>query len=125
MAGLDRAVISPSILAAVDLNRPPNPAFQLVPPEWQLPVTDADSDREPGSAKRVLNKDQENQEPPRQKPKLCLSLKKPGSGSRFSKPVSADELKKAAEGVTPVNTQSSNEWVLRCLGGASNYCGSR
>ena len=70
MAGLDRAVISPSILAAVDLNRdlnrPPNSAFQLVPPEWQLPVTDADSDREPSSAKRVLNEYQENQEPPRQ-----------------------------------------------------------
>ena len=27
--------------------------------------------------------------------------------------MSADELKKAAEGVTPVNTQSSNEWALR------------
>ena len=55
MAGLDRAVISPSILAAVDsnmdLSKPPNPAFQLVPPEWQLPVTDADSDREPSSGK--------------------------------------------------------------------------
>ena len=95
MAGLDRAVISPSILAAVDLNKPPNPAFQLVPTEWQLPVTDVDSDLEPSTAKQVLNEDQENfQEPPRQKPKHCLSL---GSGSRFSKPVSADELKKAAE----------------------------
>ena len=75
MAGLYRAVISPSILAAVDLNmdlnKPPNPAFQLVPPEWQ---SDADSNREPSSTKRVLNEDQENQEPPRQKPKLCLSL---------------------------------------------------
>ena len=31
---------------------------------------------------------------------------------RFSKPVSAEELKKAAEVVTPVNTQSSNDWAL-------------
>ncbi len=43
MAGLDRAVISPSILATVDLNKPPIPAFQLVPPGWQLLATNADS----------------------------------------------------------------------------------
>ena len=50
----------------MDLSRPPNLAFQLVPPEWQLLVTDADSDCEPSGAKRVLNEDQENQEPPHQ-----------------------------------------------------------
>ena len=92
MAGLDRAVISPSILAAVDLNKPPNPAFQLVPTEWQLPVTDVDSDLEPSTAKRVLNEDQENFQDRSLHAKSlnCLSLKKRGSGSRFSKPVSEE-----------------------------------
>lgn len=81
MAGLDRADVSQSILNAVDLNKPSNPAFQLVPPEWQL--SDCVDSDEPTTAKPLLDEDQENQEPPRQKPKLNLSLKK-GRGSRFS-----------------------------------------
>ena len=33
----DRTVVSPSILDAVDVNKVPNPAFELVPSEWNTP----------------------------------------------------------------------------------------
>ena len=100
MAGLERAVISQSILKNIDLNKPD---FGLVPSEWQL--GNCVDPNQPTATKRVLDDCQENQKPPLQKPRLSLSLKK--GNSRFSKPLSADELKKAAEGVTPINTQTS------------------
>ena len=58
-----------------------------------------------------LQDGQENEEPVRQKPKLSFSLRK--KTNRLPKPLSFEELKKAAQGVTPVNTQSSNDWALQ------------
>ena len=109
--GLDRSVVSQSILKSIALNKTPNPAFELVPSEWKMP--DSCTSTVPGAGiKRGLENNQENQEPVRQKSKLHLFLKKgSNSNSRFSKPVSAEELRKAAKGVTPVNTQSSNDWA--------------
>ena len=100
---LDRSVVSESLLKSIDPNKPQllNPDFELVPPEWRLPCN-ADSTVR-ATSKRGLQDGQENEEPVCQKPKLSLSLKKK-TNIRFSKPVSSEELKKAAEGVTPVNT---------------------
>ena len=93
-----------NLLKSIDPNKPrlPNPDFELVPPEWRLPCN-ADSTVPATTTKRGLQDGQENEEPLRQKPKLSLSLKKK-TNVRFSKPLSSEELKKAAEGVTPVNT---------------------
>ena len=108
---LDRSVVSESLLKSIDPNKPRlhNPNVELVPPEWRLPCN-ADSTVHATTTKRGPLDGQENEEPVRQKPKLSLSLKK--TNVRFSKPISSEELKKAAEGVTPVNTQSSNDWAL-------------
>ena len=110
---LDRSVVSESLLKLIDPNKPwlPNPNVELVPPEWRLPCN-ADSTVPVTTTKRGLQDGQENEEPVRQKPKLSLSLKKK-TNVRFSKSISSEELKKAAEGVTLVNTQSSNDWALR------------
>ena len=107
---LDRSVVSESL---IDPNKPqlPIPDFELVPPEWRLPCN-ADSTVPAITTKRGLQDGQENKEPVCQKPKPSLLLKKK-TNIRFSKPLFSEELKKAAEGVTPVNTQSSNDWALQ------------
>ena len=94
---LDSCVVSESLLKAIDSNKPrlPNPDFELVPPEWRLPCN-ADSTVPATTTKRGPQEGQENDEPVRQKPKLSLSLKKK-TNVRFSKPVSSEELKKAAD----------------------------
>ena len=109
-----RSVVSESLLKSIDPNksRLPNPDFELVPPEWRLPCNADSTVPATTTIKRGLQDGQENEEPVRQKPKLSLSLKKK-MNDRFSKPLSPEELKKAAQGVTPVNTQSSNDWALR------------
>ena len=111
---IDRSVVSESLLKSTDPNKPrlPNPDFELVPPEWRLPCSADSTVPATTTTKRGLQDGQENEEPVRQKPKLSLSLKKK-TNDRFSKPLSSEELKKAAQGVTPVNTQSSNDWALQ------------
>lgn len=89
---LDRSVVSESILKSIDLNKLPNPAFELITSEWKMP----DSADSTVPVKRGLESYIENEEPPLQKPKLCLSLKK-GANCRFSKPISVEERKKADE----------------------------
>ena len=78
--------------------------------KWRLPCN-ADSTVPATTPKRELKDCPENEEPVRQKPKLSLFLKKK-TNVRFSKPLSSKELKKAVQGVTPVSTQSSNDWAL-------------
>ena len=57
------------------MNKLPDPAFELVISEWKMPDS-AGSTVPATNTKRGLENNTENEEPPRQKPKLCLSLKK-------------------------------------------------
>ena len=107
----DRAVVSPALLRAIDVNKPKpfNPTFgALVPPEWLLP----------SECKNVADEDKENdsfQPPSNKKPRPSLSLKKKSSSECFSEPVTSPQRQNAAMGVVPTNTKLSNEWAMRNL----------
>ena len=83
----DRAVVSPALLQAIDVNKPKpfNPTFgALIPPEWLLP----------SECKNVADEDKENdsfQPPSNKKPQPSLSLKKKSSSERFSEPVTSPQ----------------------------------
>jgi hypothetical protein len=129
----DRAVVSPSLVRAIDINNLPpiRPGFELVPREW-LPsecippepsnyltskesAQPASRDSVP-SKKKIAYDDQENdfQPPSCKKPRASLSLKK-SSSDRFSKPVTSPQRRDAAKGVVPTNTKLNNEWAMRNL----------
>ena len=131
----DRAVVSPALLRAVDINKPFDPAFgELVPREWLLfkysgPELNNNStsnepeleqlpsrDWFPSVSKEVVHEDKENdsQPPSSKKPRSSLSLRK-SSSNRFSKPVTSPQCWDAAKGVVPTNTKLNNEWAMRNL----------
>ena len=60
-----------------------------------------------------MSDDKEN-EPPVKKKRLSLSISSRRTNSeRFSVPVTEEEAKLAAKGVTPINTTVANEWAVR------------
>lgn len=108
----DRAVVSPSLLQAIDINKPLNPAFDLGMSEWMI----TDEEEILVNERSIDSGNKENSgssSPSRKKPRPSLSLKK--KCERFSKPVTDKELEDAAKGVIPTNTKCANDWALRNL----------
>ena len=118
----ENCIISPSLLASIDLDKSLDPAFDIGMAGWiseeyeaKFKRYEAAKQKQPAPKKKKLdlslNKANKENEPPPKKTKLNLSLK----NGRFGTPVSPNSRKKAAEGVVPVNTTLSNSWAVKNL----------
>ena len=91
----DRAVVSPSLLQNIDINKPFNPAFDLGMPEWTVP----DDSNVAGNKRSMDPENKENGElstPCQKKARPSLSLKKKCAPKRFSKPVTKEQFRRCS-----------------------------